>query len=187
MTTHSKILTEQRRASRELSNALRHKPEALGLVLDKNGWASVSRVLDGLRVKGYALTPQQLQELVAANDKKRFSLSPDGLHIRANQGHTVTVDLGLTDKKPPPVLYHGTVADRLASIRRQGLLPMGRHAVHLSATRETALQVGSRRGRPVVLVIETYPLVRDGAKFQVSANGVWLTETVPARYIRFPN
>ena len=127
---------------------------------------------------------EQLEEVVATNDKKRFSFSPDGQLIRANQGHSVEVDLGLVPIEPPELLYHGTVERFLDSIRAQGLLRGNRHHVHLSADREKAARVGQHRGQPVVLVVEAGRMHNDGHAFYRSENGVWPTETVPAEYLR---
>ena len=126
-----------------------------------------------------------MEEVVATNDKKRFSFSPDGRLIRANQGHSVEVDLGLVPVEPPELLYHGTVERFLDSIRERALRG-NRHHVHLSADRETAARVGQRRGRPVVLVVEAGRMHNDGQVFYRSENGVWLTEAVPPTYLQFP-
>ena len=127
-----------------------------------------------------------MDEVVATNDKKRFSFSPDGQLIRANQGHSVEVDLGLVPVEPPELLYHGTMERFLDSIREKGLLRGNRHHVHLSADRETAARVGQRRGRPVVLVVEAGRMHREGIAFFRSENGVWLTDAVPANFLQFP-
>ena len=129
---------------------------------------------------------QQVEEVVATNDKQRFSFSPDGRLIRANQGHSVEVDLGLVPVEPPELLYHGTVERFLDSVREKGLLRGKRHHVHLSADRETAARVGQRRGRPVVLVVEAGRMRREGNPFFQSENGVWLTHMVPPTYLQFP-
>jgi len=130
------------------------------------------------------MSPEVLEEIVSTNDKQRFTLSPDRLRIRAAQGHSVDVDLRLKTMVPPQVLYHGTVRKNMAAILREGLLPMRRHAVHLSATKETARAVGSRRGAPLVLIIDSYSMNRDGYQFHLADNGVWLTASVPPRYLR---
>jgi putative RNA 2'-phosphotransferase len=172
--------------SKLLSFVLRHKPQAMGLTLDAEGWVAVDELLAAAACHGKSLTRQQLEEVVATNDKKRFSFSPDGHRIRANQGHSVEVDLGLVAIEPPELLYHGTVERFLDSIRAKGLLRGKRHHVHLSADRETASRVGQRRGRPVVLVVEAGQMHREGKAFFRSENGVWLTEAVPGEYLRFP-
>lgn len=170
-----------------LARWLRHRPDAIALALDKHGWADIAELLAKAAAAGTPITNDELMQIVIENDKQRFSLSPDGLRIRAAQGHSVAVDLKLPFKTPPPVLYHGTVRKFLAAIRKQGLLPGSRRDVHLSATRETATAVGARRGAPVVLVVETYALIRDGYQFRCADNGVWLIPNVPPKYLRFPN
>jgi putative RNA 2'-phosphotransferase len=173
------------RVSKFLSLVLRHQPEKVGLALDREGWVSVSRLLEALEAHGLHLTPDELGEVVRANDKQRFSFSPDGLSIRANQGHSVEVALGYEPSEPPPTLYHGTAERFLASIRRQGLVRGRRHHVHLSEQEATAVAVGRRYGKPVILTIASGAMHADGHPFFRSANGVWLTEHVPARYITF--
>jgi putative RNA 2'-phosphotransferase len=173
--------------SKFLSFVLRHKPQAIDITLDAEGWVAVDELLAAAARHGQPVTRQQLEEVVATNDKQRFSFSPDGQFIRANQGHSVEVDLGLVPIEPPELLYHGTVERFLDSIRANGLLRGKRHHVHLSGDRETAARVGQRRGRPVVLVVEAGRMHRDGHPFFRSENGVWLTETVPPKYLRFPS
>lgn len=180
-------MTTSAEKSKFLSFVLRHRPQSIGLNLDKQGWTTVQELLDKTNASGNSLTLDELQHIIATNDKKRFVLSEDGLRIRAAQGHTIEVDLQLKVKTPPPVLYHGTVGKFVSSIRKQGLLPGNRHDVHLSGDRETATLVAQRRGKAVILVIETYPLLRDGYKFRQSDNGVWLVPDVPAKYIKFPS
>ena len=131
---------------------------------------------------GFAVTRAELDHAVATNDKQRFQVE-DG-RIRASQGHTVAVDLGLPPATPPAYLYHGTVARVLDVIRAEGLRPMARHHVHLSADRETATRVGARRGRPVVLAVDAAAMHEAGHVFRVSANGVWLADAVPPRFLR---
>jgi putative RNA 2'-phosphotransferase len=174
------------RASKFLSYVLRHRPDSIGISLDKEGWASVPELLAKAAAAGIAITLNELKQIVAQNDKKRFVLSDDATRIRAAQGHSIEVDLKLAVKAPPPVLYHGTVGKSIADIRKQGLRPMTRHDVHLSPDKDTATRVAIRRGKPVILVIETYRMVRDGYQFRVSDNGVWLIPEVPAKYIKFP-
>lgn len=171
------------RASKFLSLVLRHQPEKIGLTLDREGWVEVSRLLDALAAHGLNLTPHELQEIVRTNDKQRFSLSPDNLFIRANQGHSVEVELGYEPATPPPVLYHGTAERFLSSIKERGLSKGRRHHVHLSEQPETAANVGRRYGKPVVLRIACDEMHAEGHLFFRAANGVWLTEHVPSRYI----
>lgn len=171
--------------SRYLSRHLRHRPDRLGLTLDPAGWVEVAALLTACRAQGLALTPEELREVVETNDKKRFAFSEDGLRVRASQGHTVEVDLGLPATPPPPVLYHGTVARFLEPIFREGLRAMTRHDVHLSPSPETARRVGERRGSPVVLTVDAAAMAESGHEFRVSANGVWLTPAVPPSYLAF--
>jgi putative RNA 2'-phosphotransferase len=172
------------KVSKYLSKHLRHRPERLGLTLDPGGWVEVDTLLAATAAHGFPIDRAELDHVVAVNDKRRFSVEDD--RIRANQGHTVTVDLGLAPETPPAYLYHGTVAAHLPAIRVEGLRPMARHDVHLSPDRETATRVGARRGRPVVLTVRAGDLHRTGHEFRVSANGVWLTRSVPPAYVNFP-
>ncbi|MEU5374937.1 RNA 2'-phosphotransferase [Streptomyces sp. NPDC005968] len=170
--------------SKYLSKHLRHQPERIGLTLDEAGWVEIDTLLAAAAAHGFRITRAELDHVVACNDKKRFAV--EGGRIRASQGHSVDVDLGLPPATPPAYLYHGTVARHLDAIRAEGLRPMNRHDVHLSPDRETATRVGARRGRPVVLGVDAEAMHRDGHVFHVSANGVWLTRSVPPRYLRFP-
>jgi putative RNA 2'-phosphotransferase len=173
------------RVSKFLSLVLRHRPEEAGVTLDRGGWASVPDLLRALERRGLRLTPDELREIVRADDKQRFSLGPGGLSIRANQGHSVEVELGYEPLQPPPLLYHGTASRFLNSIREQGLSRGRRHHVHLSERPETATEVGGRYGKPVVLRVASGEMHREGYVFFRSANGVWLTEHVPVPYIAF--
>ncbi|WP_329346326.1 RNA 2'-phosphotransferase [Streptomyces microflavus] len=166
------------KVSKYLSAHLRHQPERIGLTLDDNGWVAVGTLLDAAARHGFPVTRAELDHVVAVNDKRRFTV--DGDRIRANQGHTVTVDLDL----PPAYLYHGTVAPAMDAIRAEGLRPMARHHVHLSPDRETATRVGARRGRPLVLTVDAGAMHRAGHVFRVSANGVWLADAVPPEFLR---
>lgn len=170
--------------SKLLTRWLRHRPDAIGLTLDNQGWSDIAVLLAKAYAAGTQITHEELMLVVAENDKQRFSVSEDGLRIRAAQGHSVAVDLKLPFSKPPPVLYHGTVRKFLEAIRKQGLLPGTRRDVHLSVTREVAVAVGARRGAPVVLIVETFPLERDGHQFRCADNGVWLIPSVPAQYLK---
>ncbi|MGW0909227.1 RNA 2'-phosphotransferase [Streptomyces sp. NPDC002853] len=172
------------KVSKYLSKHLRHQPERIGLTLDENGWAEIDDLVAAAAAHGFRFTRAELEHVVAVNDKQRFAVEGD--RIRASQGHSVDVDLNLPPATPPAYLFHGTVVHNIAAIRAEGLRPMNRHAVHLSPDRETATRVGARRGRPVVLSVDTGAMHRDGHVFQVSANGVWLTAAVPPGYLRFP-
>jgi putative RNA 2'-phosphotransferase len=171
--------------SKFLSRVLRHEPETIGLSLDKAGWVVVSELLWACERHGFLISRQELEVVVADNDKQRFSFSEDGLQIRANQGHSVEVALGYQPLQPPEILYHGTIERFLASIREKGLLKGRRHHVHLSPDVATAIKVGARRGKPVILMVKSGQMYRDGYIFYQSANGVWLTEHVPAAYIGY--
>jgi len=175
------------RISKFLSYVLRHHPEAVGLQLDENGWVSLNLLVDACNAKGQEMTRGQVIDVVNTSEKKRFALSEDGQRIRASQGHSVEVDLAYEEKAPPMVLYHGTVAKFLQPIQAEGLKKMARHHVHLSEDVETAERVGMRRGRPVVLRVDADEMAAAGHRFYQSANGVWLTEHVPAKYIGFPD
>ncbi|MFF3502096.1 RNA 2'-phosphotransferase [Streptomyces sp. NPDC003247] len=171
------------KVSKYLSKHLRHQPERIGLRLDDGGWVEIETLIAAAAAHGFPITRDELDHVVAANDKKRFAV--EGSRIRASQGHSIEVDLGLPPATPPPYLYHGTTDRCLDAIRVEGLRPMNRHDVHLSPDRETATRVGARRGRPVVLSVDAGAMHRDGYVFHVSANGVWLTKAVPPRYLRF--
>ena len=172
------------RLSKFLSLVLRHRPERAGLELDDAGWADVDELVARARVAGVPLTREALVDVVETNDKQRFALSEDGRRIRANQGHSIPVDLGLRPLAPPQRLYHGTTDRAVAAIRREGLTPRGRQHVHLSPDEETARAVGRRHGAPVVLEVDASRMARDGHVFLLAASGVWLTDHVPPGYLR---
>lgn len=172
------------RISKLLSLALRHEPTALGLALDDAGWTDVGAVLAGLAAKGETVTREELEEIVRTSDKQRFAL--EGSRMRANQGHSVEVELGLARHEPPEVLYHGTVARFLGAIRDEGLIKGKRTHVHLSADVRTAEIVAKRRGTPVVIKVLARAMHEDGRAFYLSDNGVWLTEHVPPRFLEIP-
>lgn len=171
------------KTSKFLSLVLRHEPGLIGITLDSAGWVSVSELLRACRDYGRPLTAEELREVVASDDKRRFSFSEDGRKIRANQGHSIPVELGYEPAAPPAILYHGTTERFLPSIREEGLKKGSRHHVHLSPDEETARKVGGRRGRPVVLKVESGRMHEAGHVFFRSANGVWLTERVPPEYL----
>ena len=174
------------RTSKFLSLVLRHEPARIGITLDRSGWTDVTALLDACAKHGVTIARDELAEIVRTSDKQRFALSEDGTRIRANQGHSVDVELELAPATPPDVLYHGTVERFLAGIRGHGLVKGVRHHVHLSADADIAKQVGARRGKPVVLRIRAAEMVAAGHAFFVSDNGVWLVEHVPADFIEFP-
>lgn len=171
------------KTSKFLSLLLRHKPESIGLQLDPSGWADVKELIQKAQKAGVSLTPGKIAAVVATSDKHRFTLSDDGARIRANQGHSVSVDLGLLPKEPPEFLFHGTARYNLAGIRNKGIVAMKRAFVHLSKDRETAIIVGKRHGPPIVLIVQAGKMHGDGFLFYLSANGVWLTEHVPTAYL----
>jgi putative RNA 2'-phosphotransferase len=172
--------------SRFLSLVLRHKPEAIGLRLDAQGWAEVDELIRLVNLHGKPLTRELLERVVSENDKKRFAFSEDGKRIRASQGHSVEVDLALSPTSPPKLLYHGTATRFLDSIRATGLHSANRQHVHLSRDIETATKVGLRHGKPAILTIRAGAMHAAGHVFYLSANGVWLTELVPVDFIEFP-
>lgn len=172
--------------SKFLSLILRHKPQTIGLNLDGNGWAKVDDLIELVNEQGIPLTGPLLTEIVHNNDKDRFTFNADRTKIRAYQGHSIEVDLELISETPPAILYHGTATRFLASIRARGLVSGSRQHVHLSPDEITAIKVGQRHGRPVVLTIRAEEMSRSGYQFFCAENGVWLTETVPPQYIHFP-
>ena len=177
-------MTDVTRLSKRLSYWLRHRPDEAGLTLDGAGWADVAAVLAAFAASGLAVDREALARVVEDNDKQRFELSPDGLSIRARQGHSIKVEAGWEEREPPEVLYHGTVEKVLDAIFTQGLRPMARHHVHLSADLETARRVGTRRGKPMILEVAARECRGAGHAFHLSANGVWLVDTVPPRFLR---
>lgn len=171
------------RLSKRMSNWLRHNPEAIGLDLDAAGWVPVADLLRNAAAHGKAFSRAQLDVVVEQNNKKRFEFDDSGARIRARQGHSIEVELGYEPAEPPAVLYHGTAQRTLSLIMAEGLLPMRRHAVHLSAEMATATNVGGRHGKPAVLRVDTAAMRRDGHDFFVTGNGVWLVGSVPAQYL----
>lgn len=169
--------------SKTLARYLRHAPEEIGLRLEPGGWVNIAALLKALKQKGKIVTREKLEAVVAQNDKQRFSFDATRERIRANQGHSTPVDLGLEPTEPPETLYHGTAHANLAAILETGLLRMKRHHVHLSHDTETAHRVGSRHGKPVILTVRARAMRDAGFVFYRSENGVWLTDTVPAEYL----
>lgn len=170
--------------SKYLSKHLRHQPERLNLTLLPGGWVPVDELLAACRAHNMPISRAELAEVVAGNDKQRFAFDATGQLIRANQGHSVAVDLQLDPAAPPARLYHGTTERNLAAILAAGLRKMTRHHVHLSPDQATARKVGARRGKPAILEIDAAAMAADGYQFYVSANGVWLVERVPPEYLR---
>ena len=169
--------------SRYIALILRHKPETIDIKLDENGWARVDELLEGVS-KTHPLTMEMLEKIVEIDDKQRFAFNEDKTLIRANQGHSVSVDVELKEAMPPKILYHGTAEKYVASIDQAGLIPKARLYVHLSETVETATKVGSRHGKPVIYVVDAEKMTVDGYVFYISANGVWLTKAVPIEYLK---
>lgn len=168
--------------SKFISLILRHKPETIGISLDEHGWADVDELIAGIS-RTHELNKDILEEIVRTDDKQRYSFNEDKTLIRANQGHSIPVDVELDEVKPPEELWHGTGEKYVLSIDRQGLLPKSRLYVHLSKDEETAVKVGKRHGKPVLYIVKAGKMYRDGYKFYLSKNGVWLTKGVPVKYL----
>lgn len=171
------------RTSRKLSLVLRHKPEAIGLTLDANGWATVTDLLKRMAATGTPLSRGELDTIVAENNKKRFAFNPEGTMIRASQGHSIDVDLEFEPLVPPAELFHGTATTSVESILATGLQSRSRQHVHLSLDLETATRVGARHGRPVILTVAAAAMHQNGYEFYRSANDVWLTNDIPPKYL----
>lgn len=169
--------------SKFISLILRHRPEEIGISLDEHGWANVDELIAGIN-KTRTFNMEMLEELVATDKKQRYSFNPDKTLIRANQGHSIPVDVELEQTVPPDILYHGTGEKYTASINKIGLIPKSRLYVHLSKDKKTACEVGKRHGRPVIYKIDTASMIRDGYQFFISANHVWLTKEVPVKYLK---
>lgn len=168
--------------SKFLSLILRHRPQVIGIHLDHHGWADVDALLQGMN-KRYPVTREILEEIVRTDSKQRYSFNADHTKIRANQGHSIPVDVELPVVEPPEFLYHGTGEKSVPSIDKQGLLPMGRLYVHLSGDQATAVKVGQRHGKPVVYRVKSGAMQRQGYTFYRSVNGVWLTRRVPVEFL----
>ena len=169
--------------SKFMSLVLRHQPELIGLELDEQGWVAVADLMEKAKTKGYHLDLETLKYVVENNDKKRFAFNEDFSRIRANQGHSVEIDLGYEPTVPPAFLYHGTADKYVDAILKEGLKKRSRHHVHLSVDTETAHKVGSRHGKPIILKINAKAMSSAGHLFYVSDNGVWLAEEVPVEFI----
>ena len=178
------INSKEKQISKFLSLILRHNPKVINILLDDNGWANVNSLIDNInKYSNHGITMELLEKIVDENDKSRFIFNEDKTLIRANQGHSISVDVNLKKEVPPNILYHGTVERNLSSIMREGLLPQKRLYVHLSLEIETANKVGQRHGKPIILTIDADRMLRDGYPFYLSENNVWLTKTVPSKYI----
>ena len=174
---------QKTKISKFLSLVLRHKPDVIGLDLDENGWANVEELLAKSAKNSNSFTREELEEVVETNDKKRFSFDESKTKIRANQGHSLKVELEFEEKIPPKFLYHGTAERNIEAIKKTGLQKMKRHHVHLSADIETARNVGTRYGKPVIFQVDTENMLAENFKFFVSANSVWLVDEVPPRFL----
>ena len=165
-----------------MSLILRHHPETIGITLDEHGWADVDALIEGIS-RTHPIDRDILVEIVRTDEKQRYSFNEDKTKIRANQGHSIPVDVELSQQQPPDVLYHGTGEKFAASIEREGLIPKSRLYVHLSKDYPTAVKVGQRHGRPVVFIVDSASMHKDGHPFFLSANGVWLVKSVPEKYL----
>lgn len=182
---NEKSAKRMKNTSKFISLILRHKPEVIGISLDEHGWADVQELINGVNNSdGHTLDMETLEEIVRTDEKQRYSFNEDHTLIRANQGHSVSVDVELEEKVPPAILWHGTGEKYVASIDKQGLIPKSRLYVHLSSDTETARKVGSRHGKPVIYEIDCRKMGEDGYRFYLSENGIWLTKSVPAKYLR---
>lgn len=168
--------------SKFMSLILRHKPETIGISLDEHGWANVDELIAGIS-KTRNFNMSILEEIVETDNKQRYSFNEDKTLIRANQGHSIPVDVELEETEPPEILWHGTGEKFVTSIEKQGLIPKSRLYVHLSKDRDTAVNVGKRHGKPVLFIVKSGDMCRDGYKFYLSKNGVWLTKNVPVKYL----
>ncbi len=175
-------MSGMKETSKYISLILRHKPEAIGISLDEHGWANVDELISGV-AKTHKLDMDILEEIVRSDEKQRYSFNEDKTLIRANQGHSISVDVELEEAVPPEKLWHGTGEKFVESIDKQGLIPKSRLYVHLSKDMDTAIKVGSRHGRPVVYGIKAFDMYNAGYKFFLSKNGVWLTKEVPVEYL----
>ena len=168
--------------SKYISLILRHKPETIGITLDEHGWANVDELISGI-AKTHEINRNILEKIVSTDEKQRYSFNDDKTKIRANQGHSIQVDVELEEMRPPEILWHGTGEKFTSSIDEQGLIPKSRLYVHLSKDEETAFKVGTRHGKPVLYIVKAEEMFKDGYKFYLSKNGVWLTKEVPAKYL----
>ena len=178
-----KLTKEEVKISKFVSLVLRHKPEHIGLTLSKDGWANVYELIEKIKAAGRNINKDILERVVLYNDKKRFSFNENHTLIRANQGHSINVDLGFEEKEPPEILFHGTSINNIESIKQDGIKKMERLHVHLSITEETAKKVGERHGKPAIIKINSKRMYEDGIKFYLSENKVWLCDYVDPKYI----
>lgn len=179
-----KMKSELIEISKFLSLILRHKPESIGVSMSPDGWVKINELIEAAQKHKINLTKELIDEVITTNDKQRFTYSSDGESIRANQGHSIHIQLELQPIKPPDTLYHGTAVRFMEEIRKKGLLKMNRQHVHLSHLKTTAYDVGKRHGKPIILIIDAQTMSQDGYEFYVSKNGVWLTKHVPPQYLQ---
>jgi putative RNA 2'-phosphotransferase len=177
---------ERKKKSKFLSLVLRHQPDKIGIKLDQAGWVDVDVLMAALSCHRKGISRATLEEVVRTNDKQRFSFNDDGTRIRANQGHSVEIELGYEPATPPEILFHGTPQQFVEIIAEQGLKKMNRHHVHLHVDVETSTAVGQRRGQPVLLNVRALDMHQAGHEFFVTPNDVWLTDHVPTEFIEFP-
>ncbi len=173
--------TKYTKLSKHLSYILRHRPDVIGLELDSQGWATIDDLVE--KVTKFNLTNDLLRVVVETNDKQRYRISDDGKRIKANQGHSIDIDLDLEPVQPPHVLYHGTADRFMDTIKADGLTKQNRHHVHLSESEPVAMTVGGRHGRPVIIIISARKMYEDGFQFYKTANNVWLVDHVPPEYM----
>lgn len=171
-----------RDVSKFLSLILRHKPETIGLKLDQNGWADLNELISKINTGGKNVNLEQIKEVVKTNSKQRFKLDLENNRIRANQGHSIKIDMEFSPTQPPEQLFHGTAERNISSIKKSGIQKRNRQHVHLSSDLDTAKMVGKRHGKPVIFVIDSKKMFEDGYSFFLSENGVWLTDAVSAEY-----
>jgi len=176
---------QQTYISKYLSLILRHRPQTIGIQLDQNGWAEVDQLIQKSNKYGVKFDKKILNHVVATNSKKRFAFNERCDKIRASQGHSIEIELGYSNQEPPKILFHGTSQKSVKSILDKGLIKQNRQYVHLSSHIDTAIKVGQRRGKPMVFLILAKEMYRDGFEFFISENGVWLTECVPTKYLKF--
>lgn len=169
--------------SRYMSLILRHKPEVIGITIDEHGWANVEELIQGIEKNNPGFNMEALEEIVKTDSKQRYSFNDDKTLIRANQGYSIQVDVELTEKEPPCILYHGTGEKYVTSIDKNGLIPKSRLYVHLSQDIETARAVGKRHGKEIIYSVNSAQMYKDGYKFYLSKNGIWLTKKVPMKYL----
>lgn len=172
------------KSSKFISLVLRHDPQLIQLDMNQNGWVAIDQLIsNAMRLKNIELSRQDIDTIVETNNKKRFTISDDGKYIRANQGHSINVDVELKEKTPPAYLFHGTATQFISPIKADGIKSMSRTHVHLSDSYETAVSVGRRHGKPYVFGVDCASMITDGFKFYLSENNVWLTDEVPAKYV----